>query len=80
MKVSTKQHLHPLKECSGCVGFCVELGERFFNYGIVEVSDVLVPMLEESGGEGISPCVLPAYATLMWFSQQLRNNLFSISM
>lgn len=53
------------------MGFCIGLGERFFNDGIVEVSDVLVPLLEEALGEGISPRVIPGYATLMWFCQQV---------
>ena len=52
-------------QCSSCVGFCISLGEKFFSIGYKEIDD-------ESKADGsISPRVIPSYAILFWFVEQV---------
>ena len=44
------------KACSSCVGFCIALGAKFFNSGVKDVDDVILPVR-----------VFPGYAILFWF-------------
>ena len=60
------------KSCSGCIGFCIELGSRFFNSGYIEVDDEILKQLSSKAPHGISPRVLPGYAILFWFAREVR--------
>ena len=48
-----------------------ELGDRFFNAGVHEVDDTIVPFLKLRADSGISPRVIPAYAILLRFAKQV---------
>ena len=69
VSISTSQHIGGDVEevWSTCIGFCIGLGDKFFHTGIAE----LVKMLESNANNSISPRVLPAYATLLWFAQEV---------
>ena len=72
-------HLVELWEkCSSCAGFCIELGERFFNDGVTEVDGTLIPLLKSKADISVSPRVIPSYAYLLWFAQQVCINVLSI--
>lgn len=47
------------KSSSNCMGFCVSLGEKFFEDGIAEVDDHIVPMLTEHLGPSVYARVIP---------------------
>ena len=59
------------KACSSCVGFCIALGKKFFDTGVKEVDETILPAFSASTGSGISPRVIPAYAILYWFAVQV---------
>lgn len=59
---------------SSCVGYCIQLGERFFGEGLLEVNDILTPMLQSQARKGISPRVIVSYANLLWFAQEVLAN------
>ena len=72
--MTTMEHIHLVElweKCSPCAGFCIELGERFFIEGVAEVDATLIPMLQSKADKGISPRVIPSYAILYWFAQQV---------
>ena len=72
--MKTSQHMELVKlwdQCSSCVGFCISLGEKFFSIGYKEIDDVLVPLLESKADGSISPRVIPSYAILFWFVEQV---------
>ena len=56
--------------CSPCAGFCISVGERFFQSGYKEVDSKVLPTLE-SNSTGVTPRVLPAYSILYWFSLEV---------
>lgn len=58
------------KKCSVCIDFCIGLGERLFDTGIAEMEQ-LVEILKCNANLSISPRVLPSYATLLWFAQEV---------
>ena len=58
------------EKCGACIGFCIGLGERFFDTGIAEMEQ-LVEMLVSNAKLSISPRVLPSYATLLWFAKEV---------
>ena len=58
------------KSSSNCMGFCVSLGE-FFEDGIAEVDDHIVPMLREHLGPSVYARVIPSYAILYWFASKV---------
>ena len=63
------------KACSTCVGFCIGLGDAFFSDGGVNhVDNTILPTIISHAAEGISPRVLPSYAILLWFAQQVRES------
>ena len=59
------------KACSSCVGFCIGLGERFFNTGIKDVDNTLTPYIISRAADGVSPRVFPSYASLFWFAKEV---------
>lgn len=72
--MTTAQHMNVVElweKCSSCIGLCIELGDRFFNVGVHEVDDTLTPLLKSRADSGISPRVIPSYAILLWFAQQV---------
>lgn len=72
MKMMDYMNLAELwKECSSCVGFCCRLGKHFFDEGIDEVDNIILPKLEEKIGVSINYRVLQANGTLFWFTKQV---------
>ena len=49
------KHTELYKCSSNCMGFCVSLGEKFFQKGIHEVDTTIVPMLKEHLRPGVYP-------------------------
>ena len=73
--MTTVQHMELVElweKSSSCVGFCIGLGDQFFSCGVHEVDEVLTPWLTSRADSGISPRVIPLYATLLWFTQKVR--------
>ena len=73
VSINTSQHMQLVKmwkKCGACIGFCIGLGDKFFDTGIAEMEE-LVKMLQSNANSSISPRVLPAYATLLWFAQEV---------
>ena len=46
------------EECSSCVGFCVALGDKFFNSGILEADTDILPNMRRAAGDKVTPRVL----------------------
>ena len=72
--MTTMEHIRLVElweKCSPCARFCIGLGERFFNEGVAEVDGTLIPILQSKADKGISPGVIPSYARLYWFAQQV---------
>jgi len=64
------------EKCSSYAGFCIELGEKFFHEGITEVDDTIIPLLQSKADRSISPRVIPPYAILLWFAQQVTMHVY----
>lgn len=62
-------------KCSSCVGFCVSLGKEFFDKGLQEVDDSILPQFIQWAGDKIAPRVLLSYAILYWFSCKVYRNM-----
>ena len=60
-----------LKNCSSCVGVCIGLAKKFFDTGIDEVDQHIIPKLQSMVKEVIHPRVMLSYAMLLWFSLQV---------
>ena len=58
-------------DCSSCVGFCVALGNRFFEKGIEEVDKDILPAMRSAVGDKVTPRVLPSYSILYWFAKEV---------
>ena len=77
--VTVSQHIRLVElweKCSSCAGFCIELGERFFHEAITEVNDTIIPLLQSKADRSISPRVIPSYAILLWFAQQVPMHVY----
>ena len=51
-----------------CVGFCIGLGERFFDAGVARLMTTIIPLLQLTQ---VSPRVIPSYAIPLWLAQQV---------
>ena len=72
MGLSTFMDLGELwRACSACVGFCIALGAKFFDSGVKDVDDVILPDISSRAADGISPRVFPGYAILFWFAKKV---------
>ena len=49
------------------MGLCIALGEKFFNSGVKDVDDIILPDISSRAAAGISSRVFPGYATLFRF-------------
>lgn len=67
---------HLWKQCSSCVGFCVEMGHSFFTSGYKEVDEIILKELTAKAPTGVSPRVIPAYSTLFWFAREVGLNFW----
>ena len=61
------------KSSSSCIGFCISLGEEFFQNGLSELDGLIIPLFKEHIGPRVSPRVVPAYAILYWFASKVEN-------
>ena len=64
--------LHQLMPAaSGAIGKIIALGQRFFAEGMAELDSVILPQLHNQLPPAVLPWVVPAYATLIWFTQEV---------
>ena len=63
------------KQAGKCIGFCIKLGKEFFSTGVSQVDNELLPMLIDKAPPGVSPRLIPSYATLLWFTLKVRSNI-----
>ena len=61
--------VHHLPFCSSSIGFCIELGDRFFTEGTSEVDKHIMPLLQSKASGHISPRVMTSYSMLLWFAK-----------
>jgi len=54
-----------------CVGFFIGLGKTFFEEGIAEVDEKILPTLANVAPRSVNPRVIPSYAILLWFSMKV---------
>lgn len=60
-----------LKSVSSAVGFCIALGKKFFESGVHEIDNDIMPFFKSKADATIHPRVLPSYGMLLWFSLQV---------
>lgn len=60
-----------MKDATSCIGFSISLGERFLTSGITDIDTVIFPKLRGLLPQGVWPRVVPGYATLLWFTEQV---------
>ena len=60
-----------MKKASSCIGFAISLGEKFVKEGIQDINKNIFPRLKAMLPEGVWPRVVPGYATLLWFTEQV---------
>ena len=61
-----------ITEATAAIGFSISLGHKFIHEGISEIDDHIFPKLKEMLPEGVWPRVVPGYATLLWFTEQVK--------
>ena len=72
MGMSTFLELSELwRSCSSCAGFCISKGAKFFESGVKDVDNDILPSLTSAAPEGVCPRVLPWYATMFWFAKEV---------
>ena len=62
-----------MKDATSSIGFSISLGEKFLQEGINNIDESIFPRLKEMLPKGVWPRVVPGYATLLWFTEQVCN-------
>ena len=60
-----------MPEASGAIGNVIPLGHRFFTEGMAELDEVILPQLNNQLLAAVLPRIIPAYRTLMWFTNEV---------
>ena len=55
-------------KAGSCAGFLIGLGKTFFDKGVAEVDEKILPQLTSMAPGYVNPRVMPSYAILLWFS------------
>ena len=60
-----------LKHLSSVCSAVISLGSKFFAEGVKEADERILPRLRQQIGDGTSPRILPSYAILLWFTEEV---------
>ena len=60
-----------MKIASASIGFSISLGARFLKEGIKDIDENIFPKLKAILPKGVWPRIVPGYATLLWFTEQV---------
>lgn len=71
--------LHQLMPAaSSAIGEVIALGDKFFTEGMAELDEVILPQLHHQLPPTVLPRVIPAYATLVWFTKEVSSIVISL--
>ena len=71
--------LHQLMPAaSSAIGEVMALGDKFFTEGMAELDEVILPQLHCQLPPTVLPRVIPAYATLVWFTKEVSSIVISL--
>lgn len=59
------------RKAGSCAGFLIGLGKKFFDTGVSEVDNVILPQLSALAPASVNPRVMPSYSILVWFCLQV---------
>lgn len=66
MKIVTLQ-----SKAGSCAGFLIGLGNKFFEHGVADVDQNILPLLTSVAPGDVNPRVMPSYAILLWFTLEV---------
>lgn len=58
-------------KAGSCIAFLIGLGGNFFTSGIIEVDNILIPMLLKAAPSNVTLRVIPSYSMLLWFTIEI---------
>ena len=67
-----------MPDASDSIGCLIALGPRFYNEGMAQINERILPHLEAVWSPNILPRVLPGYATLLWFTEEVSTDIATV--